>query len=211
MKGLILKDFYNMAKSFKFFLLIILIYGGISYFNGSGAFLTFMIILISMMVPITALSTDEKDQWDVLGLTMPVTPLTMVGEKFLLVLACCVIGLGGGLAVSLLFTVTGGKVSISEIWATLIPGSCVVLLYNCILLPVVYKFGSERGRIISIVVVMAPALVMMILEKQEMLPELPVVLSWLKNTGGLIILIAVPVLFLISFFLSLHLYRAKEW
>ena len=98
-----------------------------------------------MMVPITALSTDEKDQWDVLGLTMPVTPLTMVGEKFLLVLACCVIGLGGGLAVSLLFTVTGGKVSISEIWATLIPGSCVVLLYNCILLPVVYKFGSERG------------------------------------------------------------------
>ena len=64
---------------------------------------------------------------------------------------------------------------------------------------------------ISIVVVMAPALVLMILEKQEMLPELPVVLSWLKNTGGLIILIAVPVLFLISFFLSLHLYRAKEW
>ena len=99
MKGLILKDIYNMAKSFKFFLLVILIYGGISYFNGSGAFLTFMIILISMMVPITALSTDEKDQWDVLGLTMPVTPLTMVGEKFLLVLACCVIGLGGGLAV----------------------------------------------------------------------------------------------------------------
>ena len=44
-----------------------------------------------------------------------------------------------------------------------------------------------------------------------MLPELPVILSWLKNTGGLIILIAVPVLFLISFFLSLHLYRAKEW
>lgn len=211
MKGLILKDIYNIAKSLKFFLIVILIYGGISYFNGSGAFLTFMIILISMMMPIAALSMDEKDQWDTLGLTMPVTPLTMVGEKFLLALACCVIGLGGGLAVSLLFTVTGGTVSISEILETLIPGACIVLLYNCILLPVVYKFGCERGRMISIVVVMAPALVLMILEKQGMLPELPAVLSWLKNTGGWMILIVVPVLFLISFFLSLHLYQAKEW
>lgn len=211
MIGLLLKDLYGLTKSLKFFLIVFLLYGVMSFANGGGALLTFVIVLIAMMIPITVLGLDEKDQWDVFALTMPVNTTMMVAEKFLLMLACCVIGIGGGTAVNILFVAAGGQIDMGEIMATAIPSVVIVVVYNSVLLPIVYLFGAERGRVISMIVIMVPAMLLMMLEKQGMLPDTSFLFSWLETRGWKLLAVILPGMLILSFLLSLHIYQKKEW
>ncbi|WP_434311728.1 ABC-2 transporter permease [Hominifimenecus sp. rT4P-3] len=211
MIGLLLKDFYSLTKSLKIFVVVFLIYGVMSFTNGEGALLTFVIVLIAMMIPVTVLGLDEKDQWDVFALTMPVNATMMVAEKFLLMLVCCVIGIGGGTAVTILFATAGGQIDMGAIMETAIPSIAIVVVYNSVLFPIVYRFGADRGRIVSMVVIMVPAVLFMMLEKQGMFPDLSVFFAWFTATGWKLCVVIFPAMLIVSFLLSLHIYQKKEW
>ena len=88
MKGLLLKDFYNIARSGRLYLAMLLIYGVLSYANGGALMLTMVAVLFAMMLPMSAIGYDEKDRWEPLCLTLPVAPAVMVLEKYVLAILC---------------------------------------------------------------------------------------------------------------------------
>ncbi len=145
MKSLLLKDFYVITKQLKIFLLIIPV---IALTTGE-AMSTFS-ILLGAVLPMTAIAYDERSKWNELAAMMPYSKFDLIFSKYLLGYLCMfgaallvfigqIIGKNNGIVVIdydinvLLFAVMGG------------------LIFIAINTPILFKFGSEKGRFVFII------------------------------------------------------------
>ena len=105
MKGLIIKDLYNLRKQLVLYIIIGVIYsviGVVAKDSGGSSFIG-LILIFSAMLPITAVSYDERAKWDKYGLTMPVSRRETVAAKYLLGVILTAAGALLSFAVGLLF------------------------------------------------------------------------------------------------------------
>ncbi|MGI6261797.1 MAG: ABC-2 transporter permease [Acutalibacteraceae bacterium] len=142
MKGLLLKDFYTIIKQLKVFVLMIVIFALIPNFSVSV-----FAVVYAAMLPITTLAYDERCKWDTLAAMMPYSPAALVLSKYLLgLLGVLCAGLlsafGYGIQLFLLHAADDGS-----FWFSLLAGICTALLLLAINLPLMYRFGVEKGRL----------------------------------------------------------------
>lgn len=202
MLGLMLKDIMNLKKTFRIYILFIVFYALLS-FAGSAAssFMGVMIILITLL-PISAISYDERAKWDRYALTMPVSRHMMVLSKYLLGILLLIPGILAGL----LF----GVIADMDIYENLVVCASLALtslFMLSILLPVIYRFGVERGRIIMIAVFLLPAVLIVLLSQVD--------LSFLQFDQILRFWFLFPVVILallvLSFLTSVRIYEKKDF
>ena len=153
MKGLILKDLYMIAKYFRNYLLILLVFMGISFFQEESLFFAFYPFLICGMIPVNLLAYDERSHWDIYCSTLPVTRDMVVSVKYL-------IGLGVQ-GIVFLATAIGQAVRIGmhgsfdwESYLVLMSLIAIISLFSSsITLPFMFKLGVEKGRMAYYVMV----------------------------------------------------------
>jgi len=201
MKGLILKDFYNLSRQNKIILAAVLFYVLLSVLDKDPAFFGGMLTLLVGMQTITALAYDEKSKWDRYALTMPVSRTNMVLSKYVLSGILLFISF----AANLIFMIIAGTEPIQSLTiASVMMG--IGLFFIFVILPVLFKFGVEKGRFIIMLVFLAPSLIALIGSKigfempdESFMRLLPVI--------GVIILVISGI---ISIIVSLAVYRKKE-
>lgn len=71
MKGLIIKDFMNLKKSLKMFLIISVFYFFMAISTDNPYFFTSILTVILPITTISLFSYDDMAKWDVYALTMP--------------------------------------------------------------------------------------------------------------------------------------------
>ena len=146
MKGLILKDLYMMVKYFRNYLLILLVFMGVSFVQEDSLFFAFYPFLICGMIPVNLLAYDERAHWDIYCGTLPVTRDMVVSAKYLIGLMI------QGLV--LLVTAVGQAVRIAmkgsfdwESYLVLMSLMAMLSLFSSsITLPFMFKLGVEKGR-----------------------------------------------------------------
>ena len=84
MKGLILKDFYNLTKQYKIILVLVIFYLLVSVSSEDTNFFGGVVSILMVMQVITTLSYDEKSNWDRYALTMPISRSDLVLSKYIL-------------------------------------------------------------------------------------------------------------------------------
>ncbi len=158
MKGLILKDLYLTKNNSKFFLLFLAVFGVLSITQGDGgmSFLPFCIILCSILV-ISSLSYDELAKWDRMALCMPVTRRQIVLSKYLLHLIFTGLGVGLGLLIGIGSNLIHNTADYASLLTMISFSATIALAYGAIMLPLVFRFGPEKGRIIILLLAIVPA------------------------------------------------------
>ncbi len=73
MKGLLLKDWYMILKYCRAFLVILVIFMGVSAVSESALFFALYPMILVTMVPVTLMSYEEKSGWNIYCDTMPST------------------------------------------------------------------------------------------------------------------------------------------
>ncbi len=149
MKGLLLKDLFVLKKQMWIFSVLI------------GVFLLFPIgnnglfsLVFAGMLPITALAYDEQSKWNKLAAMMPYSTKDIVLSKYLLGLLL----IGG---VALLFALRTVLLQLlrlhTEGYQTSAPAmltvACIAILLLSLNLPFMFRFGTEKGRLIFILCV----------------------------------------------------------
>lgn len=173
MAGLILKDLYSMRSYFlKQIGLMALMYLLISGFViRSIAFFAPMMVMSVMMMLISSFSFDETAKWDAYALTLPLSPRSIVGARFLLMVGML---LGSSVVIGALccavdaFTFRDGAV---EIIASTAGVAVSYLLVSLIVMPLFYKLGVEKARVAMILCFIAPFMLIIWLAE------------YLKNSG----------------------------
>lgn len=201
MKGLLLKDLVNLKQQTKIYIIVIAIWLAIALTSQDGSFLGGMICVLSVMLPITTLSYDEKAKWDKYVLSMPVSRKQVVVSKYILALALSFIGCLISFAFNLFITKDASQSIImsSMFWAFSIVAFCIIL-------PLIYKFGVEKGRALILIVFLAPTVLVILLSKLNIpLPSK----EFLYNLKFVIPVIIITVLIL-SCYISIKIFKNKD-
>jgi len=151
MKGLFIKDWYLMKKYCRFVFLFITFFL-VAGFTARDEFFHTYSMLMASIIPVTLLSYDEKSKWNIYSQTMPYTKKQIVSEKYLIMLVfLCIVSIF--LCISQYF-ITKTEVS-SDIWyhytlhlQTVAMLFSICMIMSAVLLSVLFKFGTEKGRII---------------------------------------------------------------
>lgn len=148
MKGLIKKDILLSKGMFKNYLIIILAFAFASYLGQTDLLLSFLPFL-GLMIVISTLSYDQYYKWDAFALTLPITRKNVIKAKYFLAvgLMLCFTFIAAILSI-LIAMINHIDLQMIET-ISVVSGSLLgTTLAISILLPAMYKFGSENGRIV---------------------------------------------------------------
>ncbi len=207
MKGLILKDIYNLKKYGKTLFLIAALYFMLSFMMDNADVFVGMIVIMFAITTVTSFAYDNQSGWDVYVNTMPVSRKHVVLSKYLL---SGLLILAGGVLAVLMGWVNGLIRHIGNFSQTLLTAYALCaagLVFVSILLPLVYRFGVERSRVIIIAVVAVPVAAGFALSQTGTLAEISEQkMSQLLAFSPLIVAACCA----LSFAVSNAIYRKKE-
>ncbi len=206
MKGLLLKDLYMAAKYCRAFLVIVAIFLAISFFGGDNIFFIIYPTMIAGIIPMTLISYDERDKWMLYSGTLPYSKAQLVSVKYLIGLIFGGSTLLVSMAAAAVRMQLNGYFSLSELFATGAALLVLGLIGPTLLLPFVFKFGAEKGRIafyLMMGIICAIAAILAGLGFQTIL---------LMNQPGVLGLICggAILLYILSWRLSILFYRKRE-
>ena len=150
MKGLLLKDWYQVRTNMKTMYLTVAFVLVIWVLSTSSAYVfpvSYAAIFLGIL-PVNLLTYDQSVGWVEYGRTLPVSKKTLVAEKYLIGLFCAAAAVViGGLFVTVISLRTGTTPDKDAL--SLLAGSvCAILLINGIMLPLYYRFGAEKARML---------------------------------------------------------------
>ncbi|NCB62629.1 MAG: ABC-2 transporter permease [Clostridia bacterium] len=208
MSGMLLKDWYLMKSAGKSTLSVIAVFV-ILVLTGvyDITFFNVMFVMLLTMMPVTAFAYDEQAGWDKYAAATPAGRVGVVRGKYIFSLLLWLVSLVLTLGFTVIAHVLHPEKSVLA--ESVISGAVVVsvgLVMVDILLPLIFKFGSQKSRVMLILVVGVlvgvgvGASVMMERGGIGMPVQLAGMLLPVVALGG----------FLISYFTSLSIYQKKE-
>ena len=142
MKALLLKDFLTLAKMIRTILLIMLALSFVPQLNMAVFFMVY-----SAMLPITAMGYDDRTKWHLQAAMMPYRPWEIVLGKY--VLGYLILAAASALALlagAIVGQVTGSPLT-AEQCLTMVIYALSVTVFMAVSLPIIFRFGAEKGRI----------------------------------------------------------------
>ena len=206
MKGLIIKDLIALKNRAKIFFILAAFYIVYSIFMKDTNILGAMIIMFCTMIPITTMSYDEYYKWDKYAVSLPVSRKTIVFSKYIFGI---LFNLAGVVIVAVVYIFTANITVASAIGESLLTllGLCMIsILFLSITLPIMFKFGVEKGRLLMMAVFFTPTILIMLISKLNIAKPSEQALQKLVLISPVIIL----VILLISIFVSIRIFERKE-
>ena len=161
MKGLLLKDAYQAwyyAKMVVVAAVVMMGVGVISMMNGANFFIVYAGFLLGMM-PMTLLAYDQTSKFNEYSTALPATK-ELVGCKY--IVGLCGLVLAEAFAAAALGVAQLHWVAVDSalVISTLVQVGMTTLLGSTILLPLSYRFGYEKAKVVFYFIVGALAALM---------------------------------------------------
>ena len=209
MKGLLIKDFLVLKKTGRVFLMLLVLYLIMTIFMNTD--MGPLMVFICGMLSISTFAYDEQAKWDAYALTMPVSKRDLVREKYIMAIILCFIGAVSGVGLSIASNLNAPFIDWKGIFIASGVALCASYLFNSLALPLLYKFGAEKSRVILLgcyaVPLIGASLVMNELEKSS---DALLRLQSLLNLGVILLpFVTIAVLFA-SYLISLRIYNKKD-
>ena len=214
MLGLIRKDFYNTRRQIILYGVMAVLYLFFAAVQKNSSIFIGIVMMASAMLPVTALAYDERAGWDRYAAAMPLKRRDLVLEKYLmggiLLLAVVAVSLAACVLVS-------GGIQEEDAFSVLFLGT-FYLVYLSVLLPVVFRIGTERARYVMMLLFILP-FAGIIAADQMTKHGIGIFSGWqakaelgveMLKTAGIISLLAAVLAFVVSGRISVAIYEKKE-
>lgn len=161
MKSLILKDLYNIGHNAKSMLFILVIFAIVLIpTSGVEGYIFVCAILCSMMI-MTTFSFDDTSKWTRYAMITPISKKDLITGKFIVLAIFCAIGslfgmVFGAIGGVFLKKVSFDLVEIGELLFLTLAAWVISLILGSISIPLVFKFGAEKGRVLLLVSFLIP-------------------------------------------------------
>lgn len=161
MSGLILKDILNLRNYAKQLLLVMGIFIIYGFVLKQPEFVNFMLLMYGSMAVLTSIGYDEKAGWDKIACSLPVTRKDIVRAKYtvwLLISALAVL-IASFLGIIMKYM---EKESIGEYLLVVITVEAIYLMGFSIIIPIVYKVGVEKARLVMLGIFILPSIAILL-------------------------------------------------
>lgn len=210
MKGLVKYDLMQLAgtskKSFYLLYFVGLAAGGVML--GGGSIFSYT-VMIGCMTGVSFFSYESWYHWDSYCAVMPLSNRQIVVSRYISLLIVTGCGVLWGIVIGVL-ALTAGKMDLT--WTqwllSMVQTVLAALLYMEIEIPVMYRFGVERGRIVNILLfIILFAGVSALAEFNELPTAVTSVVQLVFGVVWVVILLCFPV----SIAVSMRIRAKKEY
>ena len=151
MKALLLKDWYVLRKQAWAYLIIVLVWGAIP-----SEVLNLLAVVYGAMIPYTAMAYDQQSRWNTFARMLPYREKDIVLSRYVLGWLCIAVGGAAVLVFQNVLSLFSPRFGCSP-W-TVLAASCVGLLLLDINVPLMLRYGTEKARWVSkLVIILACA------------------------------------------------------
>lgn len=210
MIGFIKKDLFMIKANLKTFLIIFVLYLILAI---QGSFdITFVIPLIGIMLFITTFSYDDYNNWNAYVATIPNGRKNAVRAKYItsiiLMITLAIISFVMAMGIDYFIK---NQVYIEQNLSSLLGIVLSIVIIISVLYPIMFKFGSTKGRIILFVVVFAFAAIIGFVANYTDISFNIKVLEMLEKYVYIAIPVVSVILLTISYLISSRIYQNKEF
>lgn len=206
MKGLIKKDILNLKKYGWSVLMITALYVVFSLTLKDPEFMGGMVVLMFSMIAVTSFSYDNVSGWDKYVITMPVSRRAVVKSKYILALMLSLLGAALPAIIGIVMGLINQAADIAKQLVISAGLLGIGILFLCIMLPLIFKFGVDKSRIIVLVVFAIPFAAAFALNQTGI--TLPTQDQFMRILAYSPLMLAALLAF--SYFLSCYFYSEKE-
>lgn len=210
MKGLLLKDFYMLMQTSRYYLFIICAFAIGASFSGNMAFLLFCLFFIGSVMSFNLISYDEKSRWSSFSGAFPYTRMELVSTKYIMTIFCIAINILVNILIHGLGIMITGKNDWQNYLSLLFFLFPVGFIAPSLLLPATFKFGVEKGRLVyyALLILISGCIGALTTLNTKIDYE---ILSITFTLKGICITMGIGAfLFVISWMISIHIYKNKE-
>ena len=152
MKALLLADLYQLWTNFKFYAVFLVVALGIASFGDGdnlGTFFPMYAVFMCSMIGMSLLQLDEASRWNMCAQTLPCTRRDQVTDKYALTLGCFA---ATWALFALLYVLLAalGRMAWPMVAVQSLLMLAVGLLAPSVSLPALFRWGSAKGRVIYI-------------------------------------------------------------
>lgn len=205
MKGLVLKDIYNLGTTWKTMAAMSLFYLLYGFMMSSSAMIGMLVMIFSLQV-VSAFTYDKLSGFESYAMTLCTTRREIVRSRYMTALLL-LFSAGAFATISgfilLAFGKSGGDAL--ELLAIVVATMSVGLLYDAAILPLVYKFGVEKSRIMMFALFALPVILVMLLDGSGVHFSESEIL-----TGVFALPVAAGIAYFISYTVSQRIYASRE-
>ncbi len=212
MKGLLLKELYNVKNQWKYILFIAVVFS-LSFGPRGDGILAAMFTFIGTILLLNSLAQDEADQWSKFALTMPVTCHQLILAKYIFAGLLCIFGAVGGILLTMVTRIfgMGGALSVAGLILEGLISTGIVLVMASIMIPVNLKFGVQKSRYVLLGFVAIPILLGVAVTSLDV--QIPSMMYFgVSGIGlGVAAVALVAAVLTVSFFISVGITKKKEY
>ncbi len=207
MIGFIIKDLLNLKKSFQTMIFFFAVFLLFSVSMKTPTYLASMITLMLTMTSVSSFTYDDYSKWEKFGRSLPVTKKQIVLSKYLLTLIMALAGSIISAVYILIWQAFNSSASLLENISIVLVMFSVTLIFTSIAIPLIYKFGVEKYRLINLVIFGGIFLLFMFVFSVYDISQIPE-----SAFFAILLCLPVPALLLtgISYTISCRIYNKKE-
>ncbi len=212
MKGLIRNNFYSMENNIKISFIIALFLSVVSFFVKHSAFIQ-MIIAMQLFIFIvnagTSLHADVVSKWNKFEFTLPVKYNEIIKAKYISFVILFLLGIVMGSITAISVFATSGFLNIQAIIYGYEFGLTLSATTTGIMYPLMLKTGTEKNELIMILsAIVSVGLLVLV---SAVLTPLTGEMNIKHPLVGIVSTIVALVIFVGSYFVSVKIYRHKEF
>lgn len=203
MKGLIIKDILMIKNNIKLLSIAFLVW--LILLSTQNNDMTFVFPFLAIMIFISTFSYDDYNNWNAYAITLPNGRKNVVKSKYIAsIILTVVIALICG-AISYMFY----KAKMLDLIQQLLGSLVGVIIVISLLYPIIFKYGSEKGRIITMLLVIGTICISGLISKIINIPEKYI--NIFNNYETVFLTIISIMCLIISYIISKKIYLKKEY
>lgn len=148
MRALLLKDILALKRTLRIYAAFLVVYCGIGIFSDNPSFFMGFITVLSIMLPINAMTIDKGCHWNAYAACLPIPRSMSVLSKYVL----AGLGILATIIPCLVFRLVDRYTSLitdTISWSEIALMTALALTILAFQMPFLFRFGPERGRFAS--------------------------------------------------------------
>lgn len=209
MSGLIKKDLLLVKSNLKTVILIAFVFILMAFQGTFDA--TFIFPFLSIMLFISTFSYDDFNNWNAYACSLPNGRKNVVKSKYIATLIIALVTSLISLGISLIIAATESSINFSVITSSLVGCFLGISIVVAFMYPLIFKYGSEKGRIGLFVIVFLIVTLLGIVSNQIDPIALEKTLKIIEKYLYVVVPIFIILMNYISYKISEKIYFKKEF
>ncbi len=170
-----------------------------------------MIYLFTITLFISTFSYDEFNKWDAYAVTLPNGRKNIVKSKYITSIILVVGALIITLLLTHLITFINGSLEFEKVISLVLGLTTGIIFVESIMLPIIFKFGIEKGRLGLFGITIAITGIATIVSKKFDLSISVNIIQFFDNYYFILIPVILIIILLLSYKISERIYSKKEF